>query len=63
MLRKDSSVRRRRNKIIKVVVALMVFSLAADYAMAQLPGPFSFSFASPLLNALFLWPLTLGGCV
>ncbi len=46
-----------------MIVTILAFGLAANCALAQLPGPFNFSFAAPFLNAIFLWPLGLGGCL
>jgi hypothetical protein len=53
---------KRGARYLKVYVTLIVFFSAADYALAQFAGPFSFSFATSFLNAVFLAPLRLVGC-
>lgn len=50
------------SRLLKLFFMGMVISFSAQVALAQLPGPFSFSFAAPFLNALFLAPFALGGC-
>ncbi len=53
---------KRRSRWLKVAFMLFVISAAAEYTLAAIPGPFSFSFALPILNNIFLLPLQLGGC-
>lgn len=51
-----------RRRLIQIVVFTTALSAAAQLAVAQLPGPFEFSFASNLLNSLFFIPFRLAGC-
>jgi hypothetical protein len=53
---------KRGIRVLRVYLIVIVLLLAADSAYA-FGGPFSFSFASPLLNLIFLAPLTLVGCM
>ena len=51
---------RRSLKIFAVVGFVGVLT---DAALADiLPSPFNFSFFTPGLTELFLWPLSLAGC-
>lgn len=53
-----------RSHIGKVALMVFVVHVAASAALAfSLPAPFSFSFFNPALNAWFLLPFALGGCV
>ena len=58
--REDSMHARRR--LLRIMIVGMVLSASAQYAMAQLPGPFSFNFVTPFFSALFLAPFRLVGC-
>jgi len=51
-----------RRRLIQIVVFTTAISAAAQLAVAQLPGPFEFSFASNLLNSLFFIPFRIAGC-
>lgn len=51
-----------RRRLIQIFVFGMILSATAQFAAAQIPGPLSFSFVSPLLNALFFAPFRLAGC-
>lgn len=47
----------------QVALAIGFISATADVALAGiLPGPFSFSFFTPILNTLFLLPFQIAGC-
>lgn len=52
---------KRRNRW-RILLAIIVLGVAVEQVLAASVGPFSFSFASGLLNSLFLLPLSLGGC-
>jgi hypothetical protein len=54
---------KRTSKLLKTFFMLGAITLAADKAMAFLPGPFEFGFANGFLNSLFLLPFTVGGCL
>lgn len=51
-----------RRRLIQIVVFATALNAAAQFAAAQLPGPFEFSFASNVLNSLFFVPFRLAGC-
>jgi hypothetical protein len=47
----------------KILAFAGFVGVLADAALADiLPSPFSFSFCTPGLTELFLWPLSLAGC-
>jgi hypothetical protein len=47
----------------QVALAIGFVSATADVALASiLPGPFEFSFFTPILNGLFLLPFRIAGC-
>jgi hypothetical protein len=47
----------------QVALAICFVSATADVALASiLPGPFEFSFFTPVLNGLFLLPFRMAGC-
>ena len=54
---------KRRSNLSKLLLMFAAYSLAANAVLASLPGPFEFSFASDLLNNVFLAPFSLGGCL
>ena len=53
---------KRRSRLTRLLLMFVVLSVTANAALAALPGPFEFSFASNLLNNVFLLPFQLGGC-
>jgi len=51
-------------RMLRFVLMVFVVHMAAGAAMAfSFPGPFSFSFFNPAMNAWFLLPFTMAGCV
>jgi hypothetical protein len=54
---------KRAKRWIKGYFAALLVLAIAQQALAASVGPFSFSFASPLLNSVFLFPLAIGGCL
>ena len=52
-----------RKTCYRLALIVMVVGVSADVALAAfLPSPFSFSFFTPGLTSLFLWPFALAGC-
>jgi hypothetical protein len=53
-----------RNRFVRLAFMALVINAAAQAALAlSFPGPLSFSFFNPVMNAWFLWPFTITGCV
>ncbi|MCB9849601.1 MAG: hypothetical protein H6817_02735 [Phycisphaerales bacterium] len=53
----------RGKRYLKMYLTVLVVLFSANAAMAQFPGPFQFSFATSLLNKIFLLPFTFLGCL
>jgi len=51
-----------RSRTKKLLLVVLMIGTVTQVAMADLFGPFSFSFANSLLNGVFLFPFRLGGC-
>jgi hypothetical protein len=50
-------------RTLKLLAVAGFVGVLADAALADIfPSPFSFSFFTPGLTELFLWPLSLAGC-
>jgi hypothetical protein len=48
--------------LLKLTVMVLAVCATADVVVAQLPGPFAFSFFNGALNRFFLLPFLIAGC-